>query len=169
MLGATLWPLLAKHYSLPPKSILLLCIAILELIPLYGLLAFIPAIRSLGVLGIQRPWEIYVVAVVHGVVMGGISAYARSVYGGLVPRGREAAFFALYAVTDKGSSAVGPAVVGGMVDRWGTIRPAFWFLSVLVGVAGGGLWWVDVGRGAEDVRGGGGGGYVRVRGEEGEE
>lgn len=102
--------------------------------------------------------------------MGGISAYARSVYGGLVPRGKEAAFFALYAVTDKGSSAVGPAVVGRIVDRWGTIRPAFWFLAVLVVVPGPVLWWVDVGRGAEDARGGERrGGYVRVEGEDGEQ
>lgn len=170
MLGAYSWPLLATHYSLSPKTILLLCIAGLELIPLYGLLAFLPSIRSLGVLGIQRPWEIYVVAVIHGLVMGGISAYARSVYGGLVPRGKEAAFFALYAVTDKGSSAVGPAVVGRIVDRWGTIRPAFWFLAVLVVVPGPVLWWVDVGRGAEDARGGERrGGYVRVEGDDGEE
>lgn len=38
----------------------------------------------------------------------------------------------LYAITDKGSSAVGPSIVGLIVDRVGTIRPAFAFLAVLI-------------------------------------
>merc|ERR1711981_622390 len=34
-------------------------------------------------------------------------------------------------MVDKGSSAVGPAIVGAIVDRIGTIRPAFVFLLFL--------------------------------------
>ena len=68
----------------------------------------------------------------HGFAMGGLSSYCRAYYAGLIPSGREAAFFALFAVTDKGSSAVGPAIVGRIVDKTGDIRAAFGFLAGLV-------------------------------------
>ena len=86
--------------------------------------------------------------------MGGLSSYCRGLFAAeLVPPGREAAFFALYAVTDKGSSAIGPAIVGRIVDGTGEIRLAFVFLAVLVVAPAGVLWWVDVGKGREEVRG----------------
>lgn len=151
MIGAFAWPLVATYFSLTPKTVLIFCIAAMELIPLYGLLAYIPFIKTLGFGGLQRPWEIYPLGVVHGLVMGGINSYARSVFAPLIPEGREAAFFALYAVTDKGSSAIGPALVGWIVDRAGTIRPAFIFLAVLVLLPGPLLWILDVERGREDA------------------
>lgn len=171
ILGAFLWPRIAAAYALHPKNILLLCVAGMELIPLYGLLGYIPVFRSWGVIGLQQQWEIFPVAVLHGIVMGGISSYARSVYAPLIPEGSEAAFFALYAVTDKGSSAVGPAVVGWIVDHAGSIRPAFIFLAVLVVLPAPLLWRLDVEKGREDARFladrevVGRGSYERVRGD----
>ena len=92
------------------------CIMLLEFIPVYGLLGYLPIIQSWGVGGLQQPWEIYPLAFVHGFVMGGLSSYCRSFFGRLIPPGSEAAFYALYAITDKGSSAVGPAIVGRIID-----------------------------------------------------
>ncbi|KAF2250766.1 autophagy-related protein 22-1 [Trematosphaeria pertusa] len=151
MFGAFIWPRAAAAYSLTPKTVLILCVAAMEVIPLYGLLGYIPFVKALGFGGLQKPWEIYPLGVVHGLVMGGISSYARSVYAPLIPEGSEAAFFALYAVTDKGSSAFGPALVGWIVDRAGTIRPAFAFLAVLVLLPGPLLWRLDVEKGREDA------------------
>ncbi|KAG9194838.1 hypothetical protein G6011_04873 [Alternaria panax] len=152
IVGAFAWPHVQRHYGLQPKTILLCCVAGMEIIPLYGLLGFIPAFKSLGFIGLQRAWEIYPIAVIHGIVMGGISSYARSVYAPLIPEGSEAAFFALYAVTDKGSSAFGPALVGWIVDQAGTIRPAFIFLAVLVVLPAPLLWRLDVEKGRDDAR-----------------
>ena len=152
IVGAYIWPRIQRRFALQPKTILLCCVMGLELIPLYGLLGFLPLFRKLGVIGLQQAWEIYPVAVVHGIVMGGISSYARSVYAPLIPEGREAAFFALYAVTDKGSSAFGPALVGFIVDRLGTIRPAFIFLAVLVILPAPLLWRLDVEKGRENAK-----------------
>ncbi|KAF2686836.1 autophagy-related protein-like protein 22 [Lentithecium fluviatile CBS 122367] len=156
MLGAFAWPRIATCFSLTPKTVLILCVLAMEIIPLYGLLGYVPFVKSLGFGGLQRPWEIYPLGVVHGLVMGGINSYARSVFAPLIPEGREAAFFALYAVTDKGSSAFGPALVGWIVDRAGTIRPAFVFLAVLVLLPGPLLWRLDVERGREDANQAGG-------------
>ncbi|OCL10924.1 hypothetical protein AOQ84DRAFT_336699, partial [Glonium stellatum] len=149
--GALAWPRLQHRLSLPSTTLLVLCLALMELIPLYGLLGFLPAVRRAGVGGLQQPWEIFPLALVHGLAMAGLSSYCRAVFGVLVPPGAEAAFFALYAVTDKGSSAVGPAVVGRIVDAAGTIRPAFGFLAVLVAAPGPLVWALDVERGRADA------------------
>ncbi|CAO2651776.1 Nn.00g000590.m01.CDS01 [Neocucurbitaria sp. VM-36] len=168
VIGAFAWPRVQRHFGLQPKTVLLCCVAGMELIPLYGLLGYIPLFKSLGFIGLQQAWEIYPIAVLHGIVMGGISSYARSVYAPLIPENSEAAFFALYAVTDKGSSAFGPALVGWIVDRAGTIRPAFIFLAVLVVLPAPLLWWLNVEKGREDARamadrdGRGRGAYERV-------
>ncbi|KAG7109256.1 Autophagy-related protein 22 like [Verticillium longisporum] len=98
------------------------------------ILACIGLFETWGVGGLQQPWEMYPLAAVYGFVLGGLSGYCRSVYGELIPPGSEAAFYALYAITDKGSSVFGPAIVGAIIDRWGHIRPAFWFLAALVGL-----------------------------------
>jgi UMF1 family MFS transporter len=121
------------------------------IIPLYGLLGYIPFIQSWGVGGLQKAWEIYPLGFIHGFVMGGLSSYCRSFYGLLIPPGSEAAFYALYAITDKGSSAVGPAVVGVIVDRVGSIRPAFIFLAVLIALPAPLIWMVDVKKGHADA------------------
>ncbi|KAK5114386.1 hypothetical protein LTR85_010208 [Meristemomyces frigidus] len=130
--GAFSWPRISKIFNLETKTTIIACILMMEVIPLYGLLGFVPFIKAWGVGGLQQIWEIYPLGFVLGFVMGGLSSYCRSFYGEIIPPGSEAAFYALYAITDKGSSAVGPAIVGAIVDRLGTIRPAFGFLAVLI-------------------------------------
>lgn len=121
--GAFTWSKLSTLTNLTPKSTILACILLFELIPIYGLLGYIPAIQRWGVLGLQQPWEMYPLGAVYGFVMGGLSSFCRSFFGELVPPGFEAAFFALYAITDKGSSIFGPAIVGAITDATGEIRP----------------------------------------------
>ena len=121
--GAFTWSRLSIYTGLRPGQTILACILLFELIPLYGLLGYIPAIKRLGVLGLQQPWEMYPLGAVYGFVMGGLSSFCRSFFGELIPPGFEAAFYALYAITDKGSSVFGPAVVGAITDATGEIRP----------------------------------------------
>jgi UMF1 family MFS transporter len=92
----------------------------------------------------------YPLAAVYGFVLGGLSGYCRSLYGELIPPGSEAAFYALYAITDKGSSVFGPTIVGAIIDKTGTIRPAFWFLAALVGLPAPLIWFINVERGKRE-------------------
>ena len=148
ILGALLWPLL----SLPPTKTILLASTLFLLIPLYALLGFLPAVQNLGVGGLQQAWEMYPLGAVYGLVLGGLSSYCRALYAELLPPGSEAAFYALYAVTDKGSSVFGPAVVGAIADRTGEIRPAFWFLAALIAAPMPVLAMVNVERGRREAR-----------------
>jgi MFS transporter, UMF1 family len=150
IVGAFTWPIISRALSLKPVNTILACIAIFEFIPLYGLLAYLPFIHSLGFLGLQKPWEMYPLGILYGIVLGGLSSYCRSLYGELIPPGSEAAFYALYAITDKGSSVFGPAIVGIIIDRTGGIRPAFWFLLFLIGLPAPLVWFVNVQRGKEE-------------------
>ena len=92
----------------------------------------------------------YPLGAVYGFVLGGLSSYCRSLFGELIPPGSEAAFYALYAITDKGSSIFGPAIVGVITDRYGEIRPAFVFLAVLIFIPLPLMMLVDVDRGKRD-------------------
>jgi UMF1 family MFS transporter len=94
----------------------------------------------------------YPLGVIYGFVLGGLSSYCRAFFGELIPPGFEASFYALYAITDKGSSVLGPAVVGAITDRYGEIRPAFVFLAVLIFLPLPLLLLVDVERGKEAAR-----------------
>lgn len=148
--GAFSWSYISNFFNLRASQTIIACIALFELIPLYGLLGFIPAVQRVG-LGLHQPWEMYPLGAVYGLVMGGLSSYCRSFFGQLIPPGYEAAFYALYAITDKGSSIFGPAIVGAITDRYGEIRPAFVFLAVLIIVPLPLMLLVDVDRGKRDA------------------
>jgi UMF1 family MFS transporter len=149
--GAFFWPIISRRYGLQTNRTIVACVAFMEIIPLYGLLGYLPFVQAWGVGGLQKAWEIYPLGIIHGFVMGGLSSYCRSFFGLLIPPGSEAAFYALYAITDKGSSAFGPAVVGLIVDATGHIRPAFIFLAVLILLPAPLVWMVDVKKGQEDA------------------
>lgn len=150
VLGAFAWNALSRWFKLRPSQTIFACICLFEVIPIYGLLGYVPAIKRLGVFGLQQPWEMYPLGAVYGFILGGLSSYCRSLFGELIPPGSEAAFYALYAITDKGSSIFGPAIVGAITDRYGEIRPAFVFLAVLIFVPLPLMALVDVDRGKRD-------------------
>ena len=151
VLGAFSWSHLSRYFNARPSQTIIACICLFELIPLYGLLGFVPAVKNLGVFGLQQPWEMYPLGAVYGVVLGGLSSYCRSLFGELIPPGFEAAFYALYAITDKGSSIFGPAIVGAITQRYGEIRPAFVFLAILIFIPLPLMMLVDVDRGRRDA------------------
>lgn len=150
IVGAFSWSYISRRFKLQAHQTILVCIALFELIPIYGLIGYLPFVRNWGVFGLQQPWEMYPLAAIYGFVLGGLSGYCRSLYGELIPPGSEAAFYALYAITDKGSSVFGPAIVGAIIDASGEIRPAFWFLAALVGLPAPLIWFIDVGRGKRE-------------------
>ncbi|OAA53950.1 autophagy protein [Niveomyces insectorum RCEF 264] len=150
VVGAFSWAYISRRFRLKPLQTILACLGLFELIPVYGLLGYLPFVRGWGFGGLQQPWEMYPLAAVYGLVLGGLSSYCRSLYGELIPPGSEAAFYALYAITDKGSSVFGPAIVGAIIDASGEIRPAFWFLAALVGLPAPLLYFVDVERGKRE-------------------
>ncbi|TQN31587.1 UMF1 family MFS transporter [Haloactinospora alba] len=59
-----------------------------------------------------------------GIVLGGTQALARSIYSHLIPRGKEAEYFSLYQISDKGSTLLGSLTVTIAVTVTGGYRVA---------------------------------------------
>lgn len=152
--GAFMWPVISRlpWLNLTPPRTVLLCVSLMACVPAYGLLGFLPIVKRMGWGGLTHTAEMYGVGAIYGFAMSGVSAYARSVFGELIPPGSESALFALYAITDKGSSVFGPAIAGFITDKTGNIRYAFWFLLVLLLIPLPLLAMIDVQRGKRDSR-----------------
>lgn len=72
------------------------------------------------------------VAVWYGLHLGAMQAYSRSCFALLIPRGRESAFYSLYELTNRGSSALGPLIVTGIQQATGNLRLGFSFCLVSI-------------------------------------
>lgn len=89
-----------------------------------------------------RPGDIVlflVVAAGIGLVLGGTLALTRSLFSHLVPPGREAQYFSLYEIGEKGTSWLGPLVFGLVADATGSFRPAIISLVAFFVIGGIGL------------------------------
>jgi UMF1 family MFS transporter len=73
---------------------------------------FLSAFSLLGLIrnspvGLKSIPEAYLFAAVHGLIIGAVQSYSRTIFCDLLIPGKEAEFFALYEITDKGSSWLG--------------------------------------------------------------
>jgi len=85
--------------------------------------------------GLVYKWEFYVFSTYYGFFLAAIQSNARVVMCQLVPAEREAEIFALYEITDKSSSWIGPLVVAFINEaaniRWGIMYCGATFLLVM--------------------------------------
>ena len=68
--------------------------------------------------------------VLIGIVLGGSQALSRSLFSQLVPRAREAEFFAFYQAMERGTSWFGTLLFGLVYQITGSYRPAIVALIV---------------------------------------
>jgi len=56
--------------------------------------------------------------------MGGTQAVSRSLFANMIPAGKEAEFFSIYEVSERGTSWLGPLTFGWVNQFVGSLRPA---------------------------------------------
>ena len=95
--------------------------------------------------------EFYVMAMLIGVVLGGVQAISRSVFASLIPRGKNAEFFAFFALSGKFSAVVGPFIYGLSVWLAGSTRIALLSLVIFFVLGGAILYFVDLAAGREQA------------------
>jgi UMF1 family MFS transporter len=68
--------------------------------------------------------EAWVMAGVIAIVLGGSQALSRSLFARMIPAGKEASFFGLYEVSERGTSWMGPLLFSIVIARTGSYRQA---------------------------------------------
>jgi UMF1 family MFS transporter len=95
--------------------------------------------------------EAWVLAAAIAIVLGGSQALSRSLFSRMIPKGKEAAFFGLYEVSERGTSWIGPLLFSIVIASTGSYRQAllsliFFFVVGLVV-----LWITDTDRGIREA------------------
>jgi UMF1 family MFS transporter len=92
--------------------------------------------------------DFFIAAAIVAIVMGGSQALSRSLFAQLIPASKEAEYFSIYEVSDKGTSWVSPLVFGLALQITHSYRQAILSLIIffIAGLAV--LTRVDVQRGA---------------------
>ncbi len=85
---------------------------------------------------IEDPRDFYTLAVIIGLVQGGVQSLSRSYFGRLVPEGKSSEFFGFYNMMGKASAIAGPVLVGITAAVTGDSRTSI--LSILLLFLGGG-------------------------------
>lgn len=80
---------------------------------------------------LQTTNEALLMAGVIALVLGGSQALSRSLFSRMIPAGREASFFGLYEISERGTSWIGPLIFGIVVGSTGSYRNAILSLIVL--------------------------------------
>jgi len=68
--------------------------------------------------------EAWILAGAIAIVLGGSQALSRSLFSRMIPAGKEAAFFGLYEVSERGTSWMGPLLFSIVIARTGSYRQA---------------------------------------------
>jgi UMF1 family MFS transporter len=88
-------------------------------------------------LALETTGQAWALGAVIALVLGGSQALARSLFSLMVPDGRQAAFFGIYELAERGTAWIGALVFAVVVDATGSYRLAI--LSLLVLFVSGGL------------------------------
>ncbi len=95
--------------------------------------------------------QFFVMAAIIAIVLGGTQALSRSLFSQMIPRGREAEYFGVYEVSDKGTSWMAPLFFGLTLQLTKSYRLAIASLIVFIVAGMLVLLRVNVGRAASEA------------------
>ena len=113
IVGSFFFRWLNEKCRIHSKTILLLNLFMMGLIPIYGLFAMTTVV------------EFYIAAGVFGFNTSSQQAFTRSIFAHYIPAGRESEYFSFYEISDKGTAWLGPLVLGLVFQATGSYRQAF--------------------------------------------
>ena len=100
---------------------------------------------------VHSTFEFFVLAGIVALVMGGSQALSRSLFAQFIPKGKEAEYFSIYEISDKGTSWIGPIVFGLALQFTKSYRSALLSLIVFFVIGFIVLLRVNVEKGERDV------------------
>ena len=111
--GALFWGKLANWIGAKRAIIVSLVIWAAVVIYAYG-----------GMKGDSRATEFMILGAVIALVLGGSQAISRSLFAQMIPKNKEAEFFSIYEISERGTSWLGTLVFGVAVTIFGNLRIA---------------------------------------------
>ncbi len=121
--GALMWGKLANRIGAKQAIIVSLIIWAGVVIYAYG-----------GMKGDNRATEFMILGAIIALVLGGSQAISRSLFSQMIPKNREAEFFSIYEISERGTSWLGTLVFGLAVTFFGNLRIAIFSLIVFFAV-----------------------------------
>ncbi|HSO13487.1 MAG TPA: MFS transporter [Anaerolineales bacterium] len=112
-LGALFWGKLAKWVGAKRAIIVSLVIWAGVVIYAYS-----------GMKGESRGTEFFILGVIIAIVLGGSQAISRSLFAQMIPKSKEAEFFSIYEISERGTSWLGPMIFGIANQVFGNLRIA---------------------------------------------
>ncbi len=91
-------------------------------------------------------------AVVIGLVQGGVQCLSRSLYARIIPPGKAGEFFGFYNMLGKFAAVIGPVLMGWVAVATGEPRRAIFAVTFLLVAGGGILYFVDEEEGRRQAR-----------------
>lgn len=130
--GCFLWNFIRSRFHISTRKMLISLCILYFFIPIYTLIGLNEDLKF----GVKTKAEAFFILGYHGILLGGLQSFFRVLFAEMLPKGKENEFFGLYQITDKGSSWIGPLVVGAISNATGSIRLGFSFIiaSMVVGV-----------------------------------
>jgi UMF1 family MFS transporter len=111
--GALLWGRLAMRVG--AKRAILISLVIWSVVVTYAFG---------GMQGESRVLEFWFLGAAIAVVMGGSQAISRSLFAQMIPKGKEAEFFSIYEISERGTSWLGPLLFGLVNQLFNNLRLA---------------------------------------------
>ncbi len=79
----------------------------------------------------QSAWEFYAIAVLIGLVQGGVQSLSRSFYARIIPADKSAQFFGFYNMVGKFAAVIGPVLMGWVSLATGSPRMSLLSIALL--------------------------------------
>lgn len=125
---------IAEKYG--PKRGIFFCLSVYCFITIWGVF-------------MEHVYEFYLLAIVIGLVQGGIQSLSRSLYASLIPPDKAAEFFGFYNMLGKFAVIIGPVMMGWVAVITGSSRVSLLSIILLFVLGAGLLRFVDVKAGGQ--------------------
>ncbi|KAL4926261.1 uncharacterized protein BDV17DRAFT_269951 [Aspergillus undulatus] len=136
-----------RHFKVRTKSMFLFTNFFSVLIPFWGMLGL-----WTHRIGYHNRWEFYFYNVIFGLFQAPYYAYAQTMISELMPPGYDNMFFALFGITNRASSIIGPNVIQAIINDTQNNWMGFPFLFAICAAAMIAIAFVDIEKGREDGR-----------------
>ncbi|KXN70268.1 MFS general substrate transporter [Conidiobolus coronatus NRRL 28638] len=120
-IGCVFWLQVQRFFKLRTKTMVIMLNTLYMIIPIIGVVSIYAKVLHTKV-------ELYIFGAYHGFLLGALQSFYRTLFAEMLPPGKESQFFGLYQITDKGSSWMGPLIIGAITQKTGQIRYGFYFL-----------------------------------------